>query len=821
MMKLGIDQSGTAALLVGAALLLMGSATIFGWLLHVPAMVEIVHGLVPMVFNTGLGFALTGVTLLVTGRNVRVVRASIGVFLICLCGLTFAEHIFDLSLGIDMAWTHQWYDYGNTRPGRMAPNTALGFMLIGAINVRLYKVDTRAAAYSIVILTFCLLTIGLTGLVGYLLAPDLLFGWSRSARMAVHTASGMIASALGIWMGWSRSDWFSGARFFTEATKVRLLGTAILIMVTTTVGLTGIVLMQKSLEKAIEGQLEAVLQSRRALLVNLTQEIAQQAHTAMRLVDAGALAAPVLSARSPGPAFSAVAQRLLDEGYAQVAIEDSRRRVLHEIGGYVAPVQFQSPIDQAGTELVWNGMPMLRARQPILKGGQTVGYLRLDRAVSAFNRTLFDVTRLGDTAELAACVHGDGALVCLPNGKNAGVFRVDLRNRPGERRLPMEYALSGKSGIIYTLDYRNQSVVAAYGPVSDRFGFVAKQDTVQAYGVIRRALEFGAPVILFVSVLGGLALYSQMDPLVTRMHQSELDAERAAAETRNLMQAVGEGIMTVDSRGWIRSINPAACSIFSYEAHELTDCSVAVLVPEELRQSYGESLAHAAAGDSPDLIGVTNLQLQGLRKDHSRFPLELTITAVRVGDERCFVGAMRDITERQQMQRQLEQMAQYDSLTGLANRNLFMNRLRLALDRSQRSLHSLALMFIDLDGFKRVNDTLGHHAGDVLLIEVAARMSAAVRNTDTVARLGGDEFMVVLEDVHGTIEQATLVAHKILAEIRRPILLDGGPVVVGASIGVVFHEGNAVLPSLDDLISQADARMYAAKQSGKNRVLAH
>ena len=187
--------------LIGTCLLVLGANTMLGWLLRVPAMVEIVRGLVPMVFNTGLGFALAGVAMLVQGQRADKIRRMIGGCLIILCSLTLLEHILDARFGIDMAWVHLWYDYGNTRPGRMAPNTAVGFLLIGTINWRLGRVESRGSAYSVVILTFGLLTVGLTGLVGYLLAPDLLFGWSRSARMALHTASGMITAAIGIWMG--------------------------------------------------------------------------------------------------------------------------------------------------------------------------------------------------------------------------------------------------------------------------------------------------------------------------------------------------------------------------------------------------------------------------------------------------------------------------------------------------------------------------------------------------------------------------------------------------------------------------------------------
>ena len=812
--------------LIGATLVLLGATTMLGWLLRVPAMVEIVHGLVPMVFNTGLGFALTGIALLAGGPRANLIRRVIGWSLIVLCGLTLLEHVFDARFGIDMAWVHHWYDYGNTRPGRMAPNTALGFVLIGAVNVRLGRVESRGTAYSVVILTFCLLTIGLTGLVGYLLAPDLLFGWSRSARMAVHTASGMIAAAIGLWMGWYRSPWFNGSRFFTEAAKVRLLGTAILIVVTTTVGLTGFVLMQKSLEKAIEGRLASVVDSRSHWMMTMTREIVQHARAEMRLVDAIAVASPLLdplvktTSRTHALSFDQLASRLLDEGYQHIAVENLQGQVVRELGDFAAAPRFQAVLDSEGTELVWNGTPMLRVRLPILRAGVTLGHLRLDRLAVTFGPSLFQMTELGGTAELSACVQREQHLVCMPNSRNAAVFRVDLAKRVHTRPLPMQLALTGKRGIVYALDYKDNNVVAAYAPVMAGIGIVAKQDTVEAYSVIRNALEFGVPVIVLISILGAFALYSQMDPLVSRMHASELHAEQAAAETRALMHAVGEGIMTIEGYGIIRAANPAACRIFGYENDQLFGQNVSLLIPPEMRDAHQQGLENATAGGQPRLIGVPNVKVEGLRRDGTRFPLELTLSALVVEGRRQFVGVMRDITERQTMEDKLARLAQYDSLTGLANRNLFIERLQIALMRRERSGNPIAVMFIDLDGFKQVNDTFGHHGGDELLVATAARMKAAVRSTDTVARLGGDEFTVLLEDMTLPAEHALMVANKLLVEIQHPFDLAEGVARIGASVGLIVLEKDMRYGDIDDILREADARMYVAKQAGKNRVVA-
>ncbi|MBB3220622.1 diguanylate cyclase domain-containing protein [Pseudoduganella umbonata] len=795
-----------------------------GWLLQVPGMVSIVHGLVPMVFNTGLGFALAGLALMLGDHARGVPRTLIGWFLLILCSMTLVEHMRDASLGIDMAWVHHWLDYGNTRPGRMAPNTALGFMLFGAVNIVLRRVDTRAKAYFVVVLTFCVLTIGLTGLIGYLLAPDLLFGWSRSARMAIHTACGMIAAAIGLWASWFAAGWFAGPAYFTEAAKVRVLGTAILIVVTTTVGLTGFVLMQESLERAIEGRLRSVVQGRAPWLATITGEIVQHAKTELRMVGAVDAALPMLLGRPLGShegTFDDVARRLLAEGYPHVAVEDAARRVVNEMGEFEAPARFAAPLDNDGTELVWNGIQMLRVRVPVMQDGRLIGYVRLDRSLEAFNRSLFDVATLGRSAELSACIRQRDELVCLPNSRNENVFHIDLRAGRGKQKLPMEYALEGKTGVVYAHDYRRNNVVAAYGPIFPGLGLVAKQDTVEAYSVIRGALEFGAPVIVLISIAGAFALYSQMDPLVTRMHESEARAERAATEIRTLMSAVGEGIITIDGRGRIREANPAASSIFGYEGNELVGQDVATLIPPESRAAHESGLARAAAGGPPRLIGTPNVKVEGLRKDGTRFALELTITAASVGSERQFVGIMRDITERLALEQKLERMAQYDSLTGLANRSLFNDRLRIALARSHRNRCALALMFIDLDGFKRVNDTMGHHAGDELLVAVAGRMTAAVRSTDTVARLGGDEFTVILEDMKQPAHEAAgAVAGKIVGEMQAPFEIGGRTTRIGASVGLVVLEADDPKDDIEAIIQLADQRMYQAKLGGKNRVVA-
>lgn len=171
--------------------------------------------------------------------------------------------------------------------------------------------------------------------------------------------------------------------------------------------------------------------------------------------------------------------------------------------------------------------------------------------------------------------------------------------------------------------------------------------------------------------------------------------------------------------------------------------------------------------------------------------------------------------ERTQMRNRLQQMAQYDQLTHLPNRQLFLDRLKTALTRAQRDQTLLSLLFVDLDRFKQVNDTLGHAMGDLLLQRVAQRLLECVRASDTVARLGGDEFVLLVESGHA-VEHATAVAEKILAAFNQPFDLDGNQVPMWPSIGISIYPDHGSDESL--LLSHADTAMYQSKKSGGNQV---
>ncbi|MGH9518822.1 MAG: diguanylate cyclase domain-containing protein, partial [Terriglobales bacterium] len=176
---------------------------------------------------------------------------------------------------------------------------------------------------------------------------------------------------------------------------------------------------------------------------------------------------------------------------------------------------------------------------------------------------------------------------------------------------------------------------------------------------------------------------------------------------------------------------------------------------------------------------------------------------------------VRDISERKRAEEQLRHLAQRDALTGLANRRTFLAQLEHAMAASRRLRHQalLAVLFLDLDRFKQVNDTLGHAQGDRLLQTVAERLSGCVRSADTVARMGGDEFTLLLENLEGR-EDAERVVHCIFRSLESPVVLGNASIMTSASIGVAYYEGEELSPH--DLVARADAALYAAKRAGRN-----
>lgn len=301
------------------------------------------------------------------------------------------------------------------------------------------------------------------------------------------------------------------------------------------------------------------------------------------------------------------------------------------------------------------------------------------------------------------------------------------------------------------------------------------------------------------------AAIAAFDRLLEKAQEMVL-AERIAAD---VFEHALEGILVTDARGTIVRVNPAFTRTTGYAAEEAVGRNPRMLQSGE----HGEAF-YRAFWSSLTTRGEWEGDIWNRRKDGTAYAEGLRISAVRnaQGAVCNYVAIFSDITERKRREAEMAYQARHDALTGLANRALFGDLLEKALAAARRRGSHLAVLFIDLDRFKAVNDTHGHEAGDQVLVQLAARIKGAVREADTVARLGGDEFTVLLPEVSGE-EAALAVADKILAATRAPYRCGALEVVVTASVGISLfpqHGGDA-----EALMRRADDAMYRVKSEGR------
>ena len=291
---------------------------------------------------------------------------------------------------------------------------------------------------------------------------------------------------------------------------------------------------------------------------------------------------------------------------------------------------------------------------------------------------------------------------------------------------------------------------------------------------------------------------------------------------RAVLDSSLDGVIAIDAHGRVLEFNPAAEEIFGYRSADTLGQELAELIiaPED-REAHRRGLARSFQAGHWNILG-RRMEMTGMRADGSRLPVELTLTLVEdAGDEGPVVyGFVRDISERRRGEEQLAYLAYHDPLTSLPNRVLVEQQLDVALARARRSGGAVALLFVDLDDFKEVNDRLGHAAGDQLLTGVAARLQAVLRDSDVLARQGGDEFLVLISDLtDDPVAASELVGAKLLGALREPFVVGGSEIRTGASIGVSLYPADAA--DTEGLLRHADAAMYRAKGDGGGRLAFH
>jgi len=316
--------------------------------------------------------------------------------------------------------------------------------------------------------------------------------------------------------------------------------------------------------------------------------------------------------------------------------------------------------------------------------------------------------------------------------------------------------------------------------------------------------------LLMTGLLGALMLLISGERAAIEEQVADRTARLRDREARleAILDNAADAIVTVDAHGILVSANAATARLFGYPPPHLDGLSFSALVPKAggAAGDAGAELARLATAPPEDCV------LEGRNARGEAVPLSISVAPVLLGREAFFVCILRDLTEQQRAQERIYRLAHHDALTGLENRFALNVRLEQQLARARRHGEPAAVLFIDLDHFKKINDSLGHAAGDKLLVGAAERMKDLLREVDTLARLGGDEFIIVLAGPL-TPDSVTSVAVRVVESLSQPYQLNGATAHSGCSVGVALFPDDG--EDASTLIRHADMAMYAAKREGR------
>lgn len=511
------------------------------------------------------------------------------------------------------------------------------------------------------------------------------------------------------------------------------------------------------------------------------------------------------------------------------------------------------------------GRPVHQIVDRVIVGGQVVGWLLAEYETAPFRKIINDYTALAGTGEtLLVEPTAEGSVALLFDSRTSE--RGETWSGFSQSTSPVARAADGRATTSFGLeDHRGIEVVASTQSLGEsNWGVVVQQDIGEALDVsedFRLALLVGLGLgLALILIIGWWVGQRVTRPLAelrdvanavaagdlsqrAKVHRddeigqlsrafnvmtnelvanAEQEASRTVAlehsnqrlvetetRTQTILETAAEGIIETDRLGVVTSVNAAAEQIFGGDARKLVGESV----NEFLVMPPSSVLGHAFM--AAEEVGGSGLEISVKRFDGTLVPTHLTVSRLSVDSEVAYTGLIRDISERVAFEQELAYQANHDALTGLPNRNVLSEELDRALLRSAETLAPLALLFLDLDRFKQVNDTLGHQAGDDLLCQVTSRSRIALRPSDLLSRFGGDEFVILAEGLRGEAD-ALALGERVREALDEPFIIGGQEVFTSVSVGIVVASG--VDLNAEELLADADNAMYRAKETGRNRI---
>jgi len=395
---------------------------------------------------------------------------------------------------------------------------------------------------------------------------------------------------------------------------------------------------------------------------------------------------------------------------------------------------------------------------------------------------------------------------------------------------------AGKSGTIFLGEFMQEPEIEISGIcdvnpdapgmlIAQHYGIPTFTDVREALQACKNSMVFNltgdeslsliaCDIVGPSAILGGDEVFT-IWKLLEHLKEMQKELTRSQSYLNAVVNYANDGIVTIDATGTIVAVNPSINRIFGYEEGELIGQRVNVLMPASYASEHDRYIQNYFETGISKLIGIPR-ELTGVRKDGTEFPIEISLSTMDVQHSKYFIGIIRDATERVEYLQHVSRLALYDHLTGLPNRIMFYDRLEQSMLHGKRYKMNFALLFIDLDGFKQINDMEGHGAGDEVLKTIGKLLQSCIRESDTLARIGGDEFVIILPTLSND-DDLIRVVEKIHAELAGHRFDFGNRhYSVSASIGASRFPQDG--DSCDLLVKKADTAMYQAKRAGKGRL---
>jgi diguanylate cyclase (GGDEF)-like protein len=803
---------------------LLGLELAAGWLLQVDLMVRLLPSSNATVMNTALGFMLTGSALLLgQGHWQTHWRRTVAVLLIVVGSLILAEDVLDLSLGLDWPTLHHRISEHTPRPGRAAPNTCMAMMLIGLALLNYERCRAGKARLVFALCCAAQLVLVVSGLVGLLLDPTLMFGWYKFNRMAAPTALGLTLATLSMLAHHQSFALEAAVNSRSQQRGILISGTLILLGMGMAAALTTFVIFANYQQAAIRSRLLAEITSQ----TRLAEYMIDHARSDTASLTAQPLLRSLIETTAKGhhpddaARLAATLHSMLQQGFSTLTLTWMDATPALTMGQMAQPVQMKVALAKGEeSTILWSQAGFFFESSSFITGpnGHAIARLTAVAPMSALSSIYTPSDDPASSADFFICGQDDERVKCFPSRRHPAP--LSLPPRTVRSTLPIDRGLAGESGVDTTQDFRGVNVVAAFSHIGNSgLSVVSKIDAVELYEPINFLLSRSAVLLAIALAVGTLLLRRTVAPLVRSILRSESQSRASEARAiaserrlRSITDNVPSLIGFIDNKLIYRFANATHERWFGKRIDQIIGAS-----PEFLLGST--MFRHALPDMLKALEGIAALD-KTYASDGSidSMPDYLSVSFIPERDEDNTVIGFNvvafDTTEHHEHQAAMAHLAYHDGLTDLPNRRLFQDRLGHALARAQRNKTLMALMYLDIDKFKQINDLLGHEIGDLLLKEFGRRLVASVRATDTVARMGGDEFTIVMEGLHSR-DDALAVARKILIAIRSPFELNRKVLSVTTSIGIAYSD--MANTTNETLRQRSDLALYAAKGAGRNR----